>query len=364
MFRCKNCLNASTRPRIIFNKDNICNACLWSEEKKNLNWNEREKKLIELVKTIKKKKTYSEFDCIVPVSGGKDGSYVAHNLKYKYGLNVLCVTVNPPMQLSLGKKNLEKFKKTGFDLISIDVEPNILRKIDKQGFIDDGQGYYGWMVLIHTAVIKLAQKFKIKYIFYSEDGEVEYGGSDEKKNKQFYNIDYMKKVYLNDKLEKILKKSNLEQSKLNWFTFDEKIKINFTHYSFYENWDPYRNYLYAKKHCGLEDLSEGNIGTFTNFAQNDQVLASFHYYLMYLKFGFGRATQDAGIEIRRGAMTRDQALNLVRLYDGVSPEVHFNEIAEYYEISIDNLWKIIKKHTNRTLFEINKNKIRPKFVIE
>ena len=58
------------------------------------------------------------------------------------------------------------------------------------------------------------------------------------------------------------------------------------------------------------------MSTFTNFAQNDQVLASLHYYLMYLKFGFGRATQDAGIEIRRGALDREQAKNLVKIYDG------------------------------------------------
>ena len=49
-----------------------------------------------------------------------------------------------------------------------------------------------------------------------------------------------------------------------------------------------------------------NPGTFTNFAQTDQALYDLRTYLMYLKFGFGRATQDVGIEIRRGAMTRDQ----------------------------------------------------------
>ena len=48
-------------------------------------------------------------------------------------------------------------------------------------------------------------------------------------------------------------------------------------------------------------------------------LYSLHTYLMYLKFGFGRANQDACIEIRRGAMERDQAINLLNLYDGEYP---------------------------------------------
>lgn len=364
MFRCKSCLNASTRPRVIFNNDNICNACTWAEEKKNFDWKFREQKLDELVNQIKSSSSKDDFDCLVPVSGGKDGSYVAHNLKYKYGLKVLCVTVNPPLQLEIGKTNLENFKKSGFDLISLDVDFEIMRSLDRQGFLDDGQGYYGWLILIHTAVIRVAQNFNIKYVFYSEDGEVEYGGSDKKKNKQFYDIQYMKKVYLNDKLDRIISNAKLPMDQLYWFSFDESYDIKFTHFSFYENWDPYRNYLYAKENCGLVDLNEGNVGTFTNFAQNDQILASFHYYLMYLKFGFGRATQDAGIEIRRGAMTRDQAINLVRLYDGLAPEAHFSDIANYYKISINDLKSTIIKHTNKSLFDIVGDQIKAKFEIE
>ena len=62
-----------------------------------------------------------------------------------------------------------------------------------------------------------------------------------------------------------------------------------------------------------------NEGTFTNFAQNDQALYALHTYLMFLKYGFGRANQDACIEIRRGALSRDQGINLVKLYDGIFP---------------------------------------------
>ena len=85
---------------------------------------------------------------------------------------------------------------------------------------------------------------------------------------------------------------------------------------------------------------------------------------MYLKFGFGRATQDAGIEIRRGAMTRDQAINLVKLYDGSSPEQFFNDIAQYYRITNEKLKLTIIKHTNKSLFEIVGDEIKPRFNIE
>ena len=33
---CANCLAMSTRPRITFDKNNFCNACVWSKKKKKI----------------------------------------------------------------------------------------------------------------------------------------------------------------------------------------------------------------------------------------------------------------------------------------------------------------------------------------
>ena len=89
----------STRPRISFNNEGVCNACLW---KKKLLIGLREKELIDLLDKHRSKE--GNFDCLVPVSGGKDGSYVAYNLKHKYNMNPLCITVTPPLPTKLGKK--------------------------------------------------------------------------------------------------------------------------------------------------------------------------------------------------------------------------------------------------------------------
>ena len=137
-----------------------------------------------------------------------------------------------------------------------------------------------------------------------------------------------------------------------------------THWSYFEAWDPYRNYLTAKEHCGLQEKEEGNSGTFTNFAQNDQALYSLHTYLMYLKFGFGRATQDAGIEIRRGAMTREQAVHLVRLYDGHYPEEFLPAYLEHYEMTKDEFNSIIDRWANKDLFEKIDGRWQPQFEVK
>ena len=111
-------------------------------------------------------------------------------------------------------------------------------------------------------------------------------------------------------------------------------------------------------------MDENVIGSFTNFAQNDQELASLHYYLMYLKFGFGRATQDAGIEIRRGAMTRDQGINLVKIFDNQPPIQGYKKYAEYYGVSLSEFQNTLDKFANKELFVKRDDLWEPLFEVE
>ncbi len=356
----------STRPRISFDKNGKCNACVWQEKKKSLDWSLRTAQLISLLNDHRSDE--GEFDCLVPCSGGKDGSYVAYNLKHKYGMNPLAVTITPPLPLEIGEQNLKNFISSGYDHISINPHFEAMKVLNKYGFIELGFPYYGWLIAIHTAVLKTAIAYNINLIFYGEDGEVEYGGSTESERDPIYGVEYQKKVYLEGGYEKVLKSSGLEKQKLNFFTYPETVNsltdIKLTHWSYFENWDPYRNYLIAKEHCGLVESDTTNSGTFTNFAQNDQALYSLHSYLMYLKFGFGRANQDACIEIRRGAMDREQAKNLVKLYDGQYLEQYIDVYLEYFEMTHEEFNKILDIYANKNLFDKQKGRWTPTFDIK
>lgn len=368
IFWCKNCLNMSTRPRISFDERGWCNACQWMEEKKTYDFTGRQEELKMLLEKYRSQN--GSFDCIVPVSGGKDGSYVAYNLKHKYGMNPLTVTVRPALSLEIGDKNLLNFINSGYDHVHITPNSKVLDRLNKYGFIEKGFPYYGWLIAIHTVVIKTAISFKIPLLFYGEDGEIEYGGSTESKNKALYNIDYMRKVYLegghNRVYERIMNDSDISENELTFFKFPEEsevaeIGLSFTHWSYFEPWDSYRNYVVAKEHCGLIEKEEGNADTFTNFSQNDQALYALHAYMMYLKFGFGRATQDAGIEIRRGAMTRDQALNLVKMYDKAYPHHLINTYLDYYEMTREEFDAVLDHYANKALFKKIDGIWQPKF---
>lgn len=365
VYWCRNCLNMSTRPRITFDDRGWCNACRWMEEKKRMDWDPRAKELRTLLDRYRSKT--GGFDCIVPVSGGKDGSYVSHQLKHVHGMHPLTVTVRPALSLELGDKNLVNFIRSGYNHVHISPDPHVMQALNKYGFIEKGFPYYGWLTAILTSVIRTALNFRIPLIFYGEDGEVEYGGSTETRDRSLFDIEYMKRVYLEGGYEKVLGDRFSRNDLYFWlFPTDEELRgtgLYLTHWSYFENWDPYRNYLVAKEHCGLEERDEANTGTFTNFAQNDQALYALHTYLMYLKFGFGRATQDAGIEIRRGAMTRDQAINLVRLYDNQYPDPFIGTYLEYYRMTQNEFDAVIDAWANKDLFEKVDGRWQPTFSV-
>src|SRR2546423_14671413 len=116
---CTRCLMPETRPRIGYNDEGVCNACVWSEEKQEvIDWAVRQRELDELCEKHRKRNTRNS-DVICPVSGGKDSSYVAYMLKHKMGMHPLCITLKPPLSLPLGVENLETFIEHGYDHVHI-----------------------------------------------------------------------------------------------------------------------------------------------------------------------------------------------------------------------------------------------------
>ncbi|MCC6915386.1 MAG: N-acetyl sugar amidotransferase [Rhodospirillaceae bacterium] len=365
LFWCTRCFNMSTRPRVEFSAEGVCNACQWSEEKKTFDWDSRKKELLALFD--KHRRTDGRYDVLCPVSGGKDGSYVAYQLKHVYGMTPLCITVRPPLEFGIGNENLTDFVNSGYDHLHITLDTDTMQKINRIGFIEHGRPLFGWTTGILSAVIRAAALNEIAPIFYGEDGEMEYGGSTETKFTPYFYVDYIKKVYLSGQYEKTF--GQLDQKKIYQWTFPDegelkRIGVFKTHWSYFEAWDSYRNYLVAKEHCGLKEHEESNSGTFTNFAQNDSSLYALHTYLMYLKFGFGRATQDANIEIRRGALTREQAKPLVQLYDNQYPERHLEEYLEYYKMTREEFDAALDRSVNRELFEKRDGRWEPLFEVQ
>lgn len=369
VFRCKSCVMLSTRPRIEFDARGWCNACVWAEEKRALDWTSRWSKLEELCDKYRSK---TGFDVLVGVSGGKDGSYVAHHLRDKLGMHPLTITVSIPLPMKLGNENLENFINSGYDHLRVTANPIVSRDVNRLGFVEQGRPLYGWQCNLQVALLRTAIAFNIPFIMYGEDGEVEYGGSTETKNQWSYSVAYGIRVYLSgEDPNQLVKKLNdkYTEKDLYWFLYPptdeiDRVDPRGSHWSHFENWDPYVHYLVAKERCGLQEREEASVGTYTNFAQTDSTLFDLHMYMMYLKFGFGRCTQDCGIDIRRGAMTRSQALELVRIYDDQIPEDYIPHYLSYFDMSRPEFDAILDKWANKELLEKKNGRWVRRFNVE
>ena len=141
------------------------------EMKKTMDWNSREKQLDNLLSEQDNKKP---FQCITAVSGGKDGSYISYMLKNKK-VNPLAVTIRPPLEQDC-KKNLINFARSGFQHVHVTPDEEAMRKLNGLGFTELGHPYYGWLLSIHTAVIRVAVEFKIPQYFI-QDGKLSMEGT-------------------------------------------------------------------------------------------------------------------------------------------------------------------------------------------
>jgi len=341
MFWCTKCVTPSTRPRVQFNEHGVCNACTWHDKKQSIiDWHEREQKLSELCDMFRKP---SGFDVIVPCSGGKDGSYVAWRLKHDLGMHPLCITLRPQMQTPIGRQNLENFISSGFDHLMISPNPSVYKQFAKKAFIERGMPKQPFVTGISTALFQIAERFEIPFLIYGEHGESEYGGAQETAKFEKMNRDFLVNIYY---------EGEDPASYGSWWVLPGQkalSRIYATWWSYFEDWEPQKHAKLAKEKCGLEMLVGGSIGTFTNYSQLDDVLQDLHGYLMFVKFGFGRCTSDASIEIRRGRMTRDQGVEVVRKLDGIFPVEYLPAYLSYFEMSEGEFWGVIDKFANKSL---------------
>ena len=359
---CTNCVMPETRPRVSFDERGWCNACQWAEEKKKLDWTPRWKLLEELCEKYRSK---TGFDCIVPVSGGKDSSYVAYVMKHRLKMNPLCVTIRPNLALDVGRQNLSNFINAGYDHFHLTPDPNISREIDRIGFVEAGRPLLGWQTAVQTCIFRLAQKLSIPLVMFGEEGETEYGGAKKLKNSHFYNAEDAVSIYLEGH-DPTRYKEVFDEKQLYLFTFPTpkeliEADVCIAHWSYFENWDPYEHYLVAKENCGLQETKERVSATYNNFAQTDTALYNLHTWMMYLKFGFGRCSQDVGIDIRRGAMTRKQGISLIKRFDREAPTQFIPMYLEYFRMTRSEFDGVIAKHVNKRLFNLKDGVWEPNF---
>ena len=377
---CKKCVLSNQRPSSVpefthkknrdgakylnIDKNGICDACKNHEVKLLIDWEKREKQLIELLD--KYRKDNGEYDCLVPGSGGKDSSYQAHILKYKYGMNPLTVTWSPIMYTDYGYKNFINWCDIGgFDNISFKQNGIVVKKLLYKSIKNLLHPFQIFILGQKNFAPRLAKKFNINLIFYGEN-EAEYGNpiadnSKSLRDKSYYTYQNKNKLMIaGERINELLKDNSIKLSDIQNYlpmandeisAFDLQI-----HYlGYYLKWTPQEVYYYATDNTGFVPRPFRTQGTYSKYSSIDDKVDDLHWYTTFIKFGIGRASYEASQEIRNNHISREEGKLLVQKFDGEFPSLYFDEIMDFISMSKNEFMSICDKFRSPHLWKKNNN---------
>jgi len=357
---CKTCLFPESKPDLLFDDEGICSACNASKNKDlGIDWKKRENDFFQIIN--KYKKEGAGYDCLIPVSGGKDSTYQAYFMKEVCGLNPLCVCFETTTPTEIGNRNLDNISKLGIDVIHFKKNYNAYKTMVIEGFKRVGDEMWPNHIGIFTIPVMFAVKLNIPLIIWGENPQMEYGGPDINSiHNHILNRQWLEEFggLLGNRIEDMIGVNGLTRKQLTPYFYPPDEEINRVgvvglFLGSYFFWDA-KKQLKIILEKGFSIKEDGPVeGTYTNYENLDEKMHGLHDYLKFVKYGFGRATDHASIDIRNKRITREQGLELVKKYDGKYPHLSIQTFMEYSNMSKGEIDEIIDSFTNPMLFEID-----------
>ncbi len=348
---CSRCVLPDTKPGVVFD-DGVCSACRSVERKQKIDWPAREAELRAMCDRIRGSNG-DGYECIVPVSGGKDSFFQAYMMSRVYKLRTLAVIVAPHLQTIEGIENLNNLVNVlDVDLIKITIRPSIQQKIRRVALLKVGNPNYAEHRVIFAAVARAAFFHSAPLVVWGEDISVEFGGtvaSTSASNgsaEELINNDLFREVGFSELLGGSIPDRDL------FFYMDpsadsgKRRAAESIYLGYYHWWDGIKHYDLAKRHGfqarRLGPLS-GNVLAYDNI---DEKLCEIHLWFKFLKLGFWRATDHCCYKIWNGYMTRQEAVERVREVQYQFPVEYFKEFLEYHQLTESDFWSCAERFRN------------------
>ena len=359
---CKRCVYPeNAKPGIIIHEDGICSGCKHVESRNYIEWPERENLLVEILEEHRKKQEEKKnpYHCIIPVSGGKDSTFQTWLIKEKYKINPLLVSYNHTFNTPLGVRNLTNLvEKLNCNLVRYTTAPGSAIKLAKYMLKKVGDVTWHYHAGIQTFPIQASVAFDIPLIVWGEDAISQLVGMF---NQDDF-VEFTKKKRQEHSMrgfepEDILAENNcpFERYELAPFFYPndnliEKVGTRGIYISNFLNWNAKKQTEFIIDKLGFE-TSQGRERTFNIYDKLDDIHANgLHDYLKYLKFGYGRCTDDASTEIRYGRMSRYEAIKYVSKFDHVEPS-DLKIFLKKAQMTKKEFFNIVNKHRDKSIWE-------------
>lgn len=367
---CARCLYPeNAKPTIIIDdEDGICSGCKYNESRQKLevNWDERKQMFGEIMEEAKKmaEERGNQYDCIIPVSGGKDSHFQVYVVKEIYGLNPLLVTYNHIFNHQAGLRNLENLvEKSGCDLIRFTANPHSVKKLSRFMLETVGDLTWHYHAGIRTLPFKVAVEKNIPLIIWGEHGFAELTGIVSLEDfVEFTRWNRKEHDMRGFEPEDVVKKSNglISMKDLDPYIFPsdealEKTEVRGIYMSNFFDWNAKKAVERMMKIWDFKPISYERDRTFVQYAKIDDHANDIHDYLKFLKFGYGRATDDASMEIRHGRMTREEGIRMVERYDSNTPK-SLKPYLEFMELTEEEFYKLVEPMRDPLIWEKHNGK--------
>lgn len=354
---CARCVNPSSRPNMVFNSEGVCPVCVYEEQKRSetIDWERRLGELAEICQWGRAHTT-STYDCIVTVSGGKDSTRQACFARDECGMNPLLVNcAYPPEQLSeLGAHNLSNLVELGFDTLSISPNPQLWKRLMREGFFRFGNWARSTEMALYAIPIHAAIAYQIPLIFYGENPALTIG---ERHGRVDGDASQLKKgnTIAGGPSQLLPQDATPQDAHFYYYPPDDDMEaahLRLVYLGYYmADWSGQNNARFAIER-GLRTRPEPPeaIGDLWGFTCLDEDYSIVNQYLKYVKLGFGRVTDQVCEAINAGDMTREHGLELVRLYDGKCDPELIRRFCAYLEISEPQFWEVVERYRNRNIW--------------
>jgi len=360
---CVKCVLPDSKPDLHFNSEGVCAACQAYENRAEVDWDARRAEFLAIVDEYRDT-TNSSWDCIVPVSGGKDSTFQVIKM-LQLGLRPLCVTATTCDLTEVGVANIENIKNLGVDHITISPNPAVRRQLNRIGLREVGDISWPEHVGIFTIPVRVAVQFGIPLLIWGENSQNEYGGPEAATNSRVLDRRWLEEFggLLGMRVSDLSDAQNIPAGDLAPYTYPsasdlERVGVKGVFLGQFFPWDGMTNALVAQAN-GFRTTGKVVEGSMVDYENIDNYQVGIHDYFKFLKFGFGRATDIASLHVRRGRVTRDQAMEIVKQRDGKFPWTYLDkplvDILAPIDVTVEEFVDICDRFTNETLFVTKKD---------
>ncbi len=319
---CVRCCIPQTQEGVVFDELGVCQACQSAEQKIHIDWTQRETVLRGILDEAKSKAGHN-YDCIIPISGGKDSTFQLHVLTKIYGMKPLAVTFSHNWFSETGWYNLQNsLEQFNVDHVMFTPNRSLVNRLAKHSLAGIGDSCWHCHAGVGAFPLQAAVRFNIPLLIWGESIAESSGRASYLNPVRKFDREYFTKVSAKLRPDQMVRD---DVSARDLYPFNvpsaedcERVGVFGLHLGDYIFWDDERQTEFVRDNYGWRETQVE--GSFKRYKSAECVMPGVHDLACYVKRGYGRSTFHASVDVRAGLLSRDEAWELIRDNDGVRPE--------------------------------------------